>query len=108
MQPAMRKECVAPYCLLLQGQSEYFHAKLLLAIHWAASLAVAHVLRRWGWVQEHTARAFWHLAVADSDTVFEAVTERSGLVALLKLAAPEVTTWRTTGTPGAAPALRRP
>ena len=42
-------------------------------------------------MQEHTARAFWHLAVADSDAVFEAVTERSGLVALLKLAAPEVT-----------------
>ena len=41
--------------------------------------------------QEHTARAFWHLAVADSDAVFEAVTERTGLVALLKLAAPEVT-----------------
>ena len=42
-------------------------------------------------MQEHTARAFWHLAVADSDAVFEAVTERPGLVALLKLAAPEVT-----------------
>lgn len=45
----------------------------------------------WRRVQEHTARAFWHLAVADSDAVFEAVTERAGLVALLKLAAPEVT-----------------
>ena len=42
-------------------------------------------------VQEHTARAFWHLSVADSDTVFEAVTERPALVALLQLAAPEVT-----------------
>jgi hypothetical protein len=34
---------------------------------------------------------FWHLSVADSDVVFEAVTERPALVTLLKLAAPEVT-----------------
>jgi len=42
-------------------------------------------------LQEHTARAFWHLVVANSDAVVESVIERPGLVALLKLAAPEVT-----------------
>lgn len=42
-------------------------------------------------VQEHTARAFWHLAVADSEEVFEAVMESAILAALLRLAAPEVT-----------------
>ena len=42
-------------------------------------------------MQEHTARAFWHLAVADSDAVFDAVMESPSLAALLRLALPEVT-----------------
>ena len=42
-------------------------------------------------MQEHTARAFWHLAVEDSDAVFDAVMERPSLAAMLWLASPEVT-----------------
>ena len=61
------------------------------AIYRELSTSVHPLNLTWWRVQEHTARAFWHLAVADSDAVFEAVTERAGLVALLKLAAPEVT-----------------
>ena len=43
------------------------------------------------WLQEHAARAFWHLAVEDSDAVFDAVMESPSLAAMLRLAAPEVT-----------------
>ena len=42
-------------------------------------------------MQEHTARAFWHLAVEDSDAVFDAVMESPSLAAMLRLASPEVT-----------------